>query len=649
MASNNPKLAFIKSIAASSRKMEQAISSEMKGSVQKLQSRPKSYYTIQDIEEIIESIKDKMIAFNKESHTEFSKRGLKDIDNIDLLQEDSDSTLITKRELNQLRSEVETLRQQSPDTSSYEKKIEELTLLLQEKENEISTLNSKTGASSEKYQDQLEEINRLQELYDESQRETKQSKLERDKIESEYEVIGNTLMTTRLEIEELQTVIGNKDIELENLKSEVQVLTTHAEENVTLKEQNTKLNDEIANLKTVFQKEVDKVKMSSSKQADDLLGETKGLKLEINELKMKISDLEEKNKILEKENEDLVIDSGETSEEALNVQKELSETKSLLDQKNIEVRDLNTQVEELESQITNLEKEKVEFKKQLASSESSRERVEGNLTHTQQEMDDKDSFIEKIQSRLKEAKKAEDEARTENRTLKTQAEDLQIEVQGKNERIDVIEKALNETRENLANLKIEYEKQKSTILDHETQLKTKNLEVTETMKELKTLREKHESIREEIDGSRTKSASFERQKETYEVEIKSLGLQLTEADEANKRLEKKINSFKDEIIKSNGENEALNRQLTRLKEESEQYKQAVDVLKINLSKNPKYAILFVLQDIKQASVEELAKTVAIQLVFAERLMNELESEGWIEYNKDQARVTLKRSFLDIES
>ena len=33
----------------------------------------------------------------------------------------------------------------------------------------------------------------------------------------------------------------------------------------------------------------------------------------------------------------------------------------------------------------------------------------------------------------------------------------------------------------------------------------------------------------------------------------------------------------------------------------------------------------------------------------ERLMNELESEGWIEYNKDQARVTLKRSFLDIES
>ena len=109
-----------------------------------------------------------------------------------------------------------------------------------------------------------------------------------------------------------------------------------------------------------------------------------------------------------------------------------------------------------------------------------------------------------------------------------------------------------------------------------------------------------------------------------------------------------INSFKNEITKSNGENETLNRQLTRMKEESEQYRQAVEVLKINLSKNPKYAILFVLQDIQQASVEELAKTVAIQLVFAERLMKELESEGWVEYNTDREHVTLKRSFLDIE-
>ena len=125
MASNNPKLAFIKSIAQQARKMEHEISSEMSSSVQKLQSRPKSYYTLQDVKEIIDSLKEKMIAFNKEAHTEFSKRGLKDIDNIDLVQPESDSTLISKSELDQLRVEIDTLRQQTPDTSPFEKKIEE--------------------------------------------------------------------------------------------------------------------------------------------------------------------------------------------------------------------------------------------------------------------------------------------------------------------------------------------------------------------------------------------------------------------------------------------------------------------------------------------------------------------------------------------
>ncbi|MHA2156628.1 MAG: hypothetical protein ACXABU_14895, partial [Candidatus Hodarchaeales archaeon] len=158
LASNNPKLAFIRSIAQQAQKLEHEISSEMKSSVQRLQSRPKSYYTLQDVEEIIESLKEKMIAFNKDAHTEFSKRGLKDIDNIDLIQPESDSTLISKRELQQLRDEIETLKQQAPDASSFEKKISNLETLLGEKESEISQLKSKSGTSSEKYQKQLEEI-----------------------------------------------------------------------------------------------------------------------------------------------------------------------------------------------------------------------------------------------------------------------------------------------------------------------------------------------------------------------------------------------------------------------------------------------------------------------------------------------------------
>ncbi|MHA1541996.1 MAG: hypothetical protein ACTSQH_03385, partial [Candidatus Hodarchaeales archaeon] len=86
----------------------------------------------------------------------------------------------------------------------------------------------------------------------------------------------------------------------------------------------------------------------------------------------------------------------------------------------------------------------------------------------------------------------------------------------------------------------------------------------------------------------------------------------------------------------------------KLESESSLSKEAVEMLKIHLAKNPKYAILFLLQDIQKASVEELAKTVAIQLVFAERLLKELESEGWIDFNVDKGTITLKKPFLSAE-
>ncbi|MHA1237026.1 MAG: hypothetical protein ACTSQ9_05130 [Candidatus Hodarchaeales archaeon] len=85
-----------------------------------------------------------------------------------------------------------------------------------------------------------------------------------------------------------------------------------------------------------------------------------------------------------------------------------------------------------------------------------------------------------------------------------------------------------------------------------------------------------------------------------------------------------------------------------MESKSSQLMETVEVLQIYLSKNPKYAIIFLLQDIQKASVEELAKTIAIQLVFTERLVKELESEGWIEYNVDKGQVTLKKSFLNVE-
>ena len=65
LAGTNPKLAFIKDIAAQSKKHEHEISSNLKSILKNLESRPKPYYTIQDVEEIVEGIRNFMINMNK--------------------------------------------------------------------------------------------------------------------------------------------------------------------------------------------------------------------------------------------------------------------------------------------------------------------------------------------------------------------------------------------------------------------------------------------------------------------------------------------------------------------------------------------------------------------------------------------------------
>ena len=610
MAGTNPKLEFIKSIAAQSRRLEQEISTVMKSTMKNLETRPKPYYTIQDVEEIVNNLKDRMVGINKEAHTEFSKRGIRDIESIDLVQPESDSVLIAREELTQLRNEVDELRSGKSDTTSFEMKISDLELLLEEKEIEIAKLQDQSGAPSELVQEQLEELNRLQETHDETQRELKQIKLEKDKIESEYEIIGNTLMTTRLEVEELQTALGKKDIEIGNLKSEVQVLNRKTKEIISLKEKNQDLEKRFSTLEQEFEEELNEAKKSQVTKIGELDKENLELKKQLRTIKADMTELKEIAHQLEKENDELIKDSEETIEEALVVRNQLTEVKVDLEHKIKENEELNSRVITAEEQNSQLKNENSDLKKRV---------------------DDIEGTVE-----------------AENRDLVTQIEDLKTDLKSKEERISVIESSRNEIREKLANQNIEFEKQKSSILDLESQVKTKDRELTETKKDIESIRERHEKLSKDVDSSRAETAAFNREREEQESNIKNLTLEMEKAEKEKKTLNKKVSEYENELKKNKDDIESLNKQISEFEGESEKLRNAVEVLKINLSENPKYAILFVLQDIQQASIEELAKTVAIQAVFAERLIKELETEGWIEFNADQGRVTLKRTLLEID-
>ena len=600
MSRKNPKLLFIKSIAEQERRLDQEISSALKSAITALQHRPKSYYSIQDIEALVEKLKVKVQSFNKEAHTEFSKKGLKGLDLSTTSSDmDDNATLISIEELDQMKSELDEWREKAGNSKHHEMRIEDLEILLSEKEAKISELDSKSGMVNGKVQDQIENLNLLQEELDDARREAKQQKQDREKIEAEFETVGNALMSTRLEIEELQQALGNKDIETENLKSEVQVLSSTTEANILLKEQKEKLEKEI---ETTY----DNIKKKDEDYASEREKLNKNLQSElqtIEDLKKKISDLEQ-------ENEDLLLDSGETSQVAVTSQKKLEKVQKTLEEIEDENRDLHIRLEKKEKELNTLSKD-----------------ITGKK-HDQAELSEN--------------------LRTENQELKSRLEDLEIELRGKEERIQSIETDRNELRETMTNLKIEREKQKSSLVDLETQIATKDRELTESVKDLDALRKRQSEIVQKADDSRSKHAEMERQEDVYESKIKNLEGELKSGKTSKKRLEKKLTENSKELENKMSEIAKLTDKIKSFEKSTENLMKAVETLRINLAKNPKYAILFVLQDIQQASIAELAKTVAIQQVFAERLMKELKNEGWISLNETTGVVTLEKALLDLD-
>jgi chromosome segregation ATPase len=610
LSRKSPKLIFIQSIAEQERRLDREISSEAKSAISTLQRQPKPYYTIQDVESLVESLKTKMQTLNKEAHTEFSKKGFRGLDIKAVSSLDDTETLISIDELETIKRELDQYKEKAEDGKHLEMRIEDLEILLSEKESEITDLKSQSGLVSGKVQDQIKNLNLLQEELDEAKRVAKQEKQDREKMEAEFETVGNALMTTRLEIEELQQALGNKDIEIGNLKSEVQILSNNAEENIILKERQEELKKKIEQQETLFSKELDAKIAESSEKIERYEKDIKKHSNQLNAMQGELEEYKKRINQLEQENEDLLLDSGETSQEAVSLGNELEETKQILSEKEDENRNLNIRLEKSEKELQALSEENK------------------NRKHEYEELKEKHDQI--------------------NQELSRKVEDLEIDLKGKEERIKSIEKDRNELREISSDIKIEREKQKSLILDLETQLSTKDHELSERSKDLENLRSRQAEIVQEASESRSKHAEIERERDNYESKIKSLQEQLEEKELVNERLEKKADSINSELKTKEKEISALNKSKQSLETSAQNLKEAVETLRINLAKIPKYAILFVLQDIQQASISELAKTVAIQQVFAERLMKELTDEGWVSFDEISGTVTLKKALLELE-
>ncbi|MHA2244440.1 MAG: hypothetical protein ACXADY_05685 [Candidatus Hodarchaeales archaeon] len=650
MSARNPKLVFLQSIAEQQRRLNQQISSEVKSVINNLQHHPKSHYSISDVEEVVEKLKQKMESINKAAHTEFTKKGLKSPDSLNLpeVSHVSEEFEQLSEEFEQLKVENLTLKEKVSDIEALEMKIDDLQILLDEKETIIAQLKNQSSVDSGKVSTQIEDMNRLQEALDEAQRETKKAIQDREKMEAEFETVGNALMSARLEIEQLQHVLGDKDqeienlnseknIQIENLKSEVKVLGSQYEENRKLKETVVDLQKEIEKQRDDHKLIFEEHEVTLTEQ---LQSQEKNI-TQLNQLKEQISKLEQ-------ENEDLLLDSGETSQEVIEIRNQLEKTQQSLDQKEEVNRELLLRVEMSEKESQQLSEQLSKTKEEYSQVKQDFEMLTLEITTQKQELGEKFEEAEKIQDKLESSQEIVDDLHRTNRSLEARVKDLEVDLKGKDERIQAIESDRNELRETLASLKIEHEKQKSLLIDLKTQLGTKNRELEENQKDMEILRQRQEEITQQADISRSKQAEITRERDRYENTIKILQTQLDDINADKDRVDKKLKDIKSELKDKDKEISTITGTKKQLEEKSANLMNAVETLRINLAKNPKYAILFVLQDIQHATLTEIAKTVAIQNIFASRLLKELESEGWIKYNEVNGQVTLEKALLELD-
>ena len=85
----------------------------------------------------------------------------------------------------------------------------------------------------------------------------------------------------------------------------------------------------------------------------------------------------------------------------------------------------------------------------------------------------------------------------------------------------------------------------------------------------------------------------------------------------------------------------LNDEITDQGEQLEKYRENMQGLRLYLEENPKYAILFLIQDLKTAKITEIHKALGTAPPITSKLVRSLEKEGWVKINENGSEMEVE--------
>ncbi|MFX1537920.1 MAG: hypothetical protein ACFFDI_27320 [Promethearchaeota archaeon] len=595
------RMAFVQVINEQKSKSCEDIELQLASYQRRLKMEPRASFSLREVNALLTEIKEDIMKLNEQAYARLSVDGIRKIP-FGAIAEGGEGLDVGPM-LQALQDERDNLFEKEQALTVKLKDLEEE---LGEKTNKIVELEQALSLQSSRLEEKMEEDNVNQSLVDEMRREITALNINKEKLDEELIKAGEELIATRAEIENLQAAIAERDNQNQALLAQLNEMKIVKDENSELRDMIIKAADKVELIQTTLQEEKEKATELVQTLGEERERHEQAISKLQSEFEQKIKTLQENFETEKTSIRSELVNSEEFQGKIVQITQErdaaraeLSQTKEK--QQNLE-NEFNKTRDELQKTQEDLKKTEEDLETYILDNEDT-------LRSSQAYKKSLEEMKDRAENLAQDLRKKEEEL-NELKTVKQDIEEKELEIESLRKQNDEFNEALQRTKQKL--LDVQSESDSSKV--HYEELRT---EVEHLRQNVEKLRETETDLRKEIVKlSSTKD---------------DLSTQLTEKDKRYTELEHS--------------NEELNARLASTEEMMNKYRAAVDTLKRSLEENMKYRVLFLLQELKTATADELSKIMAIKPTAIMALARTLEEEDWVDIKGE--KLELKKTFIEI--
>jgi chromosome segregation ATPase len=604
--SHKIKINFLRTVNTQKTEAKKEIGIRLDGLSRQLLANPKASYTFSDIANILDDAKSEMITLNDRIFDTFSKSflgllGVSAGEVADIggqFDPEMEAELDALRLENQkMKSELEQLRSLRPTSDNeqiieLQKRLGNAEIEIERKEVEIQKLKIQLEAArssatdTNTAQSYVKQINKIRTELDLVVQ-------ERDALQGSVRRLEATLKNNERDLQDARDELIRKNAEIDSLASKLSELSEIQAQNEQLKEAVIKAGEKIKQLTRELDDIKDEAEREIRKAHEDSKQEILSIQKEMDDLKRNLEHLEDEKELL-------LIDSQETTQ-AVQYYKDLANNSQN------EIKKLKAEVDGLEQQLQMIMAGQAITQTPTTSVQGLLEEIEHAPSEV--EIEEQKHMKETIaQLKMKETSLNDKILELENKVT-----DLTSEIDLKDKQIGVHVNRVKELQKMLNSLKVEIEDIRKERDDIENKFQNKEIEFERLSRQFSNVTKEKERI--------------ERETARLREELEETLLQQLEITERTEQVEKE-----------------LNENLEKLKSQYNREKKVSDFFRRELERMPKYVILFVLNEVRKAKLEELQRTIHRPALWVKREVQSLVQEGWVEEIEGGQAVALIKNF-----